>query len=131
MSGGGYGAVPSGGVPGGGVPGGGALSGGGDAGDGAPAPVPWSRIRDSAYWLQEVVKRGEPALRPDVGHIVLARTAGMAEREPGGPLWPDVDHVVMGRWLNAVVLVSAILFPHYSVQCYLNSVICTMLFGTL
>jgi hypothetical protein len=66
MSGGGYGVVPS-----GGVPGGGALSGG------APTPVPWSRIRDGAYWLQEVVKRSEPALRPDVGHIVLARTAGI------------------------------------------------------
>jgi hypothetical protein len=85
VSGGGYGAVPGDGVPGGGVPGGGVpgggVLGGGDAGDGAPAPVPWSRICNGAYWLQEVAKRGEPALRPDVGHIMLARTAGMAERE--------------------------------------------------
>ena len=55
------------------VVGGGAVGGG--------RTVPWSRIRDSRSFLQEVWRRGEPDMRPDSGRIVLARTAGMAALE--------------------------------------------------
>ena len=43
--------------------------------------VPWSRVRDSRYFTEEIMQRGEPEMRPDFGRIVLARTAGMAELE--------------------------------------------------
>jgi len=41
----------------------------------------WSRVRDSHAFPQEVWRRGEPSLRPETGHLVLPRTAGMAWRE--------------------------------------------------
>uniref|UniRef100_A0ACD5X721 Uncharacterized protein n=1 Tax=Avena sativa TaxID=4498 RepID=A0ACD5X721_AVESA len=41
----------------------------------------WLRIRDSRIFPQEVWRRGEPGLRPEIGHLVLPRTDGMAERE--------------------------------------------------
>ena len=39
--------------------------------------VPWSRIRDSRYYLEEIMRRGDPDLRPAAGRIVIPRTAGM------------------------------------------------------
>ena len=42
---------------------------------------PWSRYKDSSYYMEESWHRGEPEMRPDFGRIVLARTAGMADLE--------------------------------------------------
>ena len=52
---------------------GGATAGGGKT-------EPWSRVKDSRYF-SELLRRGEPDMRPDCGRIVLARMAGMAELE--------------------------------------------------
>lgn len=43
--------------------------------------VGWYRILDSRVFPQEVWRRGEPDLRPALGRILIARTAGMAALE--------------------------------------------------
>ena len=68
------------------------VAGGGTVGGGTT--VPWSHVRDSRYFMEEVWRRGEPSVRPDSGRIVLARTAGMAtleERYRGRALFARVE----------------------------------------
>jgi hypothetical protein len=99
------GGVTRGGWAAGGVTGGGAAGGvtGGGAGDGGvtgggvPVPAQWSRIRDSQYWLQETLRRGQPELRPEHSRIMLARMEGMAKREAeyhGRALFVNLDRGV-------------------------------------
>ncbi|CAM0903571.1 unnamed protein product [Alopecurus aequalis] len=101
------------------------MAGGGDCGDcggsvsagsessvvggrfGGGATLGRSRIQDSCEFIEETWRRSEPAMRPDFGRIMLARTAAMAANEArfrGRALFATVEGEV--RVTAATLLVA-------------------------